>query len=163
MTVTVRKYTPEGLSELTGVETGSLLCHIRDGPSPSWTVTCDGHSVRHSETVRITGPPPQHQLPNRITQHNKLHKIIKLITTLNPGLMRPAQLTWAGIQRRHIHRHKREQSYKTREHRTAACGALILALIGFVNYVTKLTLSMARWLSEMCRRGEKRSESLKVN
>lgn len=54
------------------------------------------HLVRH-KTVWITNPLPQHHLPNRITQHNKVHKIIKLITTPNPCLIHSAQLTWAGI------------------------------------------------------------------
>lgn len=84
---------------MTGAETGSLLCRSHSHPGwafPFQTVTCDDHLVRH-KPVRITNPLPQHHLPNRITQHNKLHKIIKLITTLNPCLIQSAQLTYAGI------------------------------------------------------------------
>lgn len=140
---------------MTGVETDSLLCHIHIQSPPGWafpslTLTRDdslhggrvGDHLVRQKTVWITNLLPQHHLPNRITQHNKRHKIIKLITTLNPCLIHSAQLTCAGILCQSSH--KREQSYKTGEHRTAACDALILALIGFVNYVAKLTLSLAR-------------------
>lgn len=97
------------------------------------------HSVRQ-KTLRITNPLSQHHLPNRITQHNKLHKIIKLIKTLNPiehiifGLHTLA-FTFSRVTK--------EDSLIRLEHRTAACEALILTLIGFVNCVAKLAHSVA--------------------
>lgn len=51
-----------------------------------------GACMVRQETVWITTPKSQHHLPNRITQHNKLHKIIKLITTLNPSLIHSIRL-----------------------------------------------------------------------
>lgn len=60
-----------------------------------------------------------------MTQDDKVHKIIKLVTTLNPRLRRPAQI----MRLRHSHPRNRTQA--------AARGALILALIGFVNDVAK--------------------------
>lgn len=60
-----------------------------------------------------------------MTQDNKLHKIIKLITTLNPRLRRPAQIM--GIQ--HSHPQNRTQA--------AAHDDFLVPLIGFVNDVAK--------------------------
>lgn len=89
---------------MTGSKTGSYS-------HPSLNSDVSPHGVKIwrplGERVWITNPLPQHRHPNRITQHNKLHKIIKLITTLNPCLMHSAQLMCAGIHC-HIHTHKRE-------------------------------------------------------